>query len=234
MPTTNTQIYPGPIPEAELGVSVTPLLELALTECDAEGAYIYHFDRDRTTACAIVWSGLPPVSTAVAPEVQGPKAVLHFVRAAPYALQENAWLHPTFQDLPEFRTNRFEGLVSVPLLESGQPSGMVNFCRLGREGLKPRQFSFLLALCAPIAGFLAASRARWRLAQEVEELARRFSDRKIIERAKGVIQARLDWTEEQAYFCIRNLSRRKRIPMRTVAEEVIATDASGIPAEGAR
>jgi AmiR/NasT family two-component response regulator len=39
------------------------------------------------------------------------------------------------------------------------------------------------------------------------------------------------WTEEQAYFCIRNLSRRRRTPTRQIAEEVIHTGAAGISPE---
>ena len=88
-----------------------------------------------------------------------------------------------------------------------------------------------MSLSVPIAGLVAASQARLGLAVEVAKLAQQLSDRKILDRAKGLLQARFDWTEEQAYFCIRNLSRRKRIPMRDIAQEIIATGASGIAAE---
>jgi AmiR/NasT family two-component response regulator len=68
----------------------------------------------------------------------------------------------------------------------------------------------------------------------VEKLTRQLEDRGVLERAKGLIQARLGWTEEQAYFCIRNLSRRRRTPMRKVALEVIDRGASYLSEEGVR
>ena len=42
-----------------------------------------------------------------------------------------------------------------------------------------------------------------------------------MERAKGLLQTRYQWTEERAYFHIRRLSRQKRAPMRSVAAQVI-------------
>jgi AmiR/NasT family two-component response regulator len=89
-----------------------------------------------------------------------------------------------------------------------------------------------MSLSVPIAGLLAASEARLGLTQEVERLARQLLDRKVLDRAKGLIQSRFDWTEEQAYFCLRNISRRTRTPMRQVAQEVIESGASVIAAAG--
>jgi signal transduction protein with GAF and PtsI domain len=159
------------------------------------------------------------------------KVSYHSGRGAPIVLHENAWASPAFEAFPEFRAHRFEGVISIPLLDSRETTGLLNICRSRREGLKPREFSFLLSLSVPIAGLLAASQARLGLAIEVEKLSQQLSDRKLLDRAKGLLQARFDWTEEQAYFCIRNLSRRKRIPMRDVAQEILQTGASGIPAE---
>ena len=60
----------------------------------------------------------------------------------------------------------------------------------------------------------------------MDKLTRQLEDRGLVERAKGLIQARLGFNEEQAYFCLRNLSRRRRTPMREIALEVIDRGAS--------
>jgi hypothetical protein len=133
----------------------------------------------------------------------------------------------------EFRKNRFEGVVSIPLVDSGNVVGMLDICRSHSVGWQPRDFSFLLNLSVPIGALLAASAARLSLEREVEKLTRRLADRKLFERAKGLIQSRFEWTEEQAYFCLRNLSRRLRTPMREVALEIIGTAASGVSREEA-
>lgn len=213
--------------------AIMPLLDLALTETHAQGAYLYHFDRGDSTARLVVWSGLSPIAAAVPLEVQGITVRSHIARNAPIVLQDDAWQHPAFSALPEFRKNRFEGVVSVPLLEAGRGVGMLDVCRSHRAGLQPREFSFLLSLSVPVGALLAASAARLNLELEVQKLTRQLADRKLLDRAKGVIQSRLEWSEEQAYFCLRNLSRRRRISMRLIAEEVIATGASGIFGEEA-
>jgi signal transduction protein with GAF and PtsI domain len=168
------------------------------------------------------------------PEVQGAAIGIHFGRQAPIVIHDAAWSDPRFETLPEFRRNRFEGVVSIPLLDSGQVVGMLDVCRLRPVALPPRELSFLLSLSVPIGALVSAVAARLNLQREVERLTRRMADLKLMERAKGLIQARFHWTEEQAYFCIRNLSRRRRIPMRDIASELVATAVSQLSEEEAR
>ena len=48
--------------------------------------------------------------------------------------------------------------------------------------------------------------------------------RKLLERAKGILQRDLSLTEEQAYLKLQQESRRRRIPMKQVAEAVVLSD----------
>jgi signal transduction protein with GAF and PtsI domain len=213
---------------SEVRQAVAPLLELALVESHSQGAYLYYFDQQKRTAAAIAWAGLPLRAES---EIRSATVSHHNRRTAPLVLHENSWSSQPFEVLPEFREHRFEGVVSVPLVDACQTIGMLNVCRLRPDPVKPSEFSFLLSLGTPIAGLLAASQARVKLTQEVQKLARQLLDRKILDRAKGLIQSRFAWTEEQAYFCIRNLSRRTRSPMRLIAEQIIQTGAAVIAAE---
>ena len=111
---------------------------------------------------------------------------------------------------------------------------MLDVCRSRRVALQPRELSFLLGISVPIGALLAALTARLGLQREVENLTRQLADRKLVERAKGLIQARFNWTEEQAYYCLRNLSRRRRTAMRDVALELIHTSASQLSEEDGR
>lgn len=51
----------------------------------------------------------------------------------------------------------------------------------------------------------------------------RLGSRKIVERAKGLLQARHGWDEQQAYEHLRSLSRRRRKTMAEVAQELLRT-----------
>jgi AmiR/NasT family two-component response regulator len=48
-----------------------------------------------------------------------------------------------------------------------------------------------------------------------------LADRKLLDRAKGLLQASFQWTEEEAYLHLRRTSRQRRTPMRDIAREVI-------------
>jgi signal transduction protein with GAF and PtsI domain len=214
--------------------AIAPLLDLALAETNAQGTYLYHFDPAARSARVVASRGLALVAGAVDAELHGAPITIHFGRNAPIVLHDAAWSDPRFEALPEFRKNRFEGVVSLPLLDVGQVVGMLNVCRSRRVALQPRELSFLLGLGVPIGAIIGAVAAKLILEREVEKLTQQLHDRGVLERAKGLIQARLGWTEEQAYFCIRNLSRRRRIPMRMIALELIDRGVSHLSEEEGR
>jgi len=60
------------------------------------------------------------------------------------------------------------------------------------------------------------------LEKEVESLTERLETRKLVERAKGVLQQRLGLTEPQAFRFIQKASMDRRLSMRELAESVIA------------
>ena len=55
-------------------------------------------------------------------------------------------------------------------------------------------------------------------------MKRMLETRKIIERAKGILQHRHSITEEQAYLDLRSESRRLRRPMRDLAEAIVLAE----------
>jgi uroporphyrinogen-III synthase len=63
-----------------------------------------------------------------------------------------------------------------------------------------------------------------RLKVETEDMKRQLETRKLVERAKGILQTRHKLTEEEAYLRLRNESRRLRRPMRDLAEAIILAE----------
>jgi uroporphyrinogen-III synthase len=57
-------------------------------------------------------------------------------------------------------------------------------------------------------------------------MKRELETRKLVERAKGLLQQKLHLTEEDAYLQLRNESRRQRRPMRDLAEEIISKESA--------
>jgi uroporphyrinogen-III synthase len=55
-------------------------------------------------------------------------------------------------------------------------------------------------------------------------MKRQLETRKVVERAKGILQRQLSLTEEDAYLRMRNESRRLRRPMKDLAEAIILAE----------
>ena len=60
-----------------------------------------------------------------------------------------------------------------------------------------------------------------RLRAELKEADRRLASRKLVERAKGVLQLERGISEESAYAYLRGQSRRRRVTLARIAEEVV-------------
>lgn len=77
---------------------------------------------------------------------------------------------------------------------------------------------------------LAVSRAReLRDAQrDASDARRELADRKIIERAKGILMRRTGGTEQEAYRILQRTSQDRAVPMVQVAKEVLASE-PGLP-----
>ena len=71
---------------------------------------------------------------------------------------------------------------------------------------------------------MGAEVERARLDSEVAKLTGQLEIRKLLARAKGILQRDLGLTEEQAYLKLQQESRRRRIPMKQVAEAVVLSD----------
>lgn len=59
------------------------------------------------------------------------------------------------------------------------------------------------------------------LEQEIEELKTRLEERKVIERAKGILSRDLNISEEEAYKKLRRLSMDRRAKMSEISELII-------------
>jgi uroporphyrinogen-III synthase len=63
-----------------------------------------------------------------------------------------------------------------------------------------------------------------RLESENSGLSRQLATRKLVERAKGILQRDLGLTEEQAYLSIQRQSRQKRKTMKEIAEAIVLSE----------
>jgi len=138
----------------------------------------------------------------------------------PVALARNAFQDPRFNYFSELPEDRFEAFLSVPILCRGRVVGVINLQHRLPHVHSPRDIKLISTL-----GFLVGAEIeRARLESEVSQLSERLETRKLIERAKGILQHDLGLSEEDAYRLLQRKSRQMRKPMKEVAEAVVISD----------
>lgn len=110
--------------------------------------------------------------------------------------------------------------LSAPLFSQGKVIGSINIYTRQQRSFQDEEIGFLKA----VAGQAGIAIQNARLMSETLEMKRALETRKLVERAKGILQSRHGLTEEEAYLRLRNESRRLRRSMRDLAEAVILAD----------
>ncbi len=138
----------------------------------------------------------------------------------PVAVSRRAFEDPRFKlfsDLPE---HRFESFLSVPMVSGGRLLGVINLQNRTPYQYSPREIS----LTATVGFMIGAEVERARLESENVKLSARLETRKIVERAKGVLQREMNLSEDEAYRTMQRESQERRKSMKEIAEAVLLMD----------
>ena len=136
----------------------------------------------------------------------------------PVAIARNAFQDPRFQFFNELPEDRYESFLSVPLLSRGRMVGVINL-----QNREPHTYSKTEIRLISTIGFLVGAEIELaRLEEWSSQLTEELETRKVVERAKGILQRESGLTEEEAYLTLRRRSRQQRKSMKEVAESVLA------------
>ena len=136
------------------------------------------------------------------------------------AIAQGAMRDKRFRGFSQLPEDSFEAFLSAPILAGGRLIGVLNLQHRKRHAHSPQE----VKLVSTIGHLVGAEIERARLDSEVTKLTGQLETRKLLERAKGILQRDLGLTEEQAYLKLQQESRRRRIPMKQVAEAVVLSD----------
>jgi uroporphyrinogen-III synthase len=138
----------------------------------------------------------------------------------PVAIRRNAFEDPRFKFFHELPEDRFEAFLSVPILCRDRVVGVINVQHRLAHIYRPRQIRLISTI-----GFLVGAIIELaRLESENLQLAEELETRKLVERAKGILQRDLKLTEEEAYLTLQRESRQRRKPMKDVADAILLAD----------
>lgn len=138
----------------------------------------------------------------------------------PVAIGCHAFEDPRFQvfnDLPE---DRYEAFLSVPVLCRDRLVAVINV-----QHRQPHEHTWAEIQLITTIGFLVGAEIELaRLEVENSQLSERLEERKLVDRAKGILQRDLNITEEEAYLTIQRQSRQRRKSKKEIAEAIVIGD----------
>ncbi len=201
-------------------------LTVQVTQCDACLVYLLERDLGEIVLRA---SQVPHAADLGQIRLKMGEGVTGWVaeHKAVVVLSSNASLDPRFKRMKALVEDTYQAFASVPLLSKGEVLGVVNVHHRDQHQYTADEVAMLTFTGEQMGSAIAKEfleDENERLVSEKEDLKRQLETRKLVERAKGLIQARHNLTEEEAYLRLRNESRRLRRPMRELAEAIILAE----------
>ena len=187
------------------------LLGAAQLHTDSQTAVIYGFQPETSELTGV------KARTSIAARVKEVGVTLsaatsRWVESLTGAVQGRNATEPHFEKFPEVLQYQLKRLIVVPLRTENDFFGLLTLGRTVDEAFDQPALEV-----AQRAGRLLTA------VLERDSLQHKLLERKLVERAKGILQQRRRLTEEQAYLLLRNNSRRRRMPMVNLAKEIIET-----------
>ena len=138
----------------------------------------------------------------------------------PVAVGSHAFQDPRFQTFNELPEDRYEAFLSVPVLSRSKLVGVINL-----QHRQPHTYSRSDIQLISTIGFLVGAEIEMaRLESENTQLSERLETRKVLDRAKGILQRDLSISEEEAYLTIQRQSRQRRKTKKEIAEAIVLGD----------
>jgi uroporphyrinogen-III synthase len=138
----------------------------------------------------------------------------------PVVLTERAWQDPRFHKFAELPEDTYEAFLSIPVSSRGTVVGVINV-----QDREPYKFTAReIKIISTLGHLVGAAIERDRLDNEVTELSDKLAARKLVERAKGVLQRELGIGEEEAYSIVQKQARQRRKSMKEISEAILLAD----------
>ena len=201
-------------------------LTVQVTGCDA--CLVYLIDRD-TDEVVLRASQVPHAADLGNLRMKIGEGITGWVaeHKSVVALPSKAASDIRFKRFQALVEDTYEAFLSVPLVTGGEIIGVINVHHRKAHEHTPAEISLLTFVGEQMGGAVSKSllaEANARLMEETMEMKRQLETRKVVERAKGILQQRYSLTEEEAYLRLRNESRRLRRPMKDLAEAIILAE----------
>ena len=201
-------------------------LTVQATECDA--CLVYLHERE-TNELVLRASNVPHATDIGVVRLSMGEGVTGWVaeHKSVVALDRKAAADARFKRFAGLIEDTYDAFLSVPLATEGELVGVINVHHRDEHKHDAEEIALLTFIGEQMGHAVAKAilkQENARLLEETLEMRRQLETRKVVERAKGILQQRFGLSEEEAYLRLRNESRRLRRPMKDLADAIILSE----------
>jgi len=199
---------------------LTHVLEFASSAAQCDSCFIYVLEGDELTLRASK-NAHPDIVDRL--KLKLGQGITGWVaeHKQPVAIAQNAYSDHRFRLFNELPEDRFEAFLSIPVLSRERVVGAINLQNRAPYFYSDRE----IKLVSSIGLLVGAQIEMARLESENSHLSNQLETRKLVERAKGILQHDLKISEQEAYVRLQRQSQQNRMPLRDVANAVILSQA---------
>jgi uroporphyrinogen-III synthase len=200
-------------------VVLSRIVEIVTTVVPCDSCFIYVLDQDRLVLRA---SKNPHADIVDRLGIQLGEGITGWVaeHREPVAIASNASNDPRFVIFKNLPEDHFEAILCTPIISASKVVGVINL----QHRLSYQHTASEVRLISMLGFLVGAEIERARLETENTQLAGRLETRKVVDRAKGILQRDLEITEDEAYRTMQRESRQRRKSMREIAEAILLGD----------
>lgn len=133
------------------------------------------------------------------------------------AISQQAFTDPRFKFFKELPEDKYEAFLSIPILDNEGIVGVMNFQHKTSYEFSEQQIKVIEA----IAKIISSAFVKTLVDKKVTDLEGKLEERKIVEKAKGVLMKAKHISEEEAFKIIRSEAMNKRKSMKEIAEAIL-------------
>lgn len=133
------------------------------------------------------------------------------------AIEKKAYEDPRFKFFKQLPEDNYESFLSVPIIDETGVVGVVNFQNKISQQFSSEQVKTLESLVKIVASAFAMTV----LTRKLTKLENQLEERKLIEKAKGILMKSRGITEDEAFRLIRSEAMNKRKSMKEIAEAIL-------------
>ena len=194
------------------------LIKLILKIIPVESCLIYFYDREKKELI-LVASKKPHEKLMGKIKLRWGEGITGWVAAhkKTAALTKEAYKDNRFKFFEELPEDRFEAFLSVPIIDREGVVGVINLQNKTAFDFTKDQIRRLEA----VVKIIASAFEKIVLERRIGHLETKLEERKIIEKAKGILMKMKNIDENKAYTMMRNEAMQKRKTLRDIAEAII-------------